>query len=401
MAVVSHLPHVVANLLVAPGRRGARRRDAARDRPELSRRDAGRGLQPGAVGADLQRQPRSRSARRSTTSCGGWGRCARCSTPATAPTSPRWQDVAVAAARRAAAGRPRRRRRGRGAADLRGRAQPARRRGRDRARAGPRGDQHHRHVARARGRQPHRHGHAVARPGRRRRARSGSSPSSGTRRRSGRRGERPLRAVRPPARHASPRRRTSRSRTARRCWGRCRPSRCGSPTTCAREDTLSTLEALRAVGALVEEHDDGTVVVRGSGLREAREPGGPIDVGNAGTLMRLLPGWLAAQEGRIFVLDGDSSIRRRPGRPDRRAAAPDGRRHPRHRRPLPAVRRLRHAACGDRLRDAGGERAGEVLRAARGAGGRRDDERRRARAQPRPHRADARRRRRRGARATG
>jgi 3-phosphoshikimate 1-carboxyvinyltransferase len=77
-------------------------------------------------------------------------------------------------------------------------------------------------------------------------------------------------------------------------------------------DTLSTLDALRAVGALVEEHADGTVVVRGTGLREAREPGGPIDVGNAGTLMRLLPGWLAAQEGRIFVLDGDSSIRRRP-----------------------------------------------------------------------------------------
>jgi 3-phosphoshikimate 1-carboxyvinyltransferase len=76
-------------------------------------------------------------------------------------------------------------------------------------------------------------------------------------------------------------------------------------------DTLSTLDALRAVGALVEEHADA-VVVRGSGLREAREPGGPIDVGNAGTLMRLLPGWLAAQEGRIFVVDGDSSIRRRP-----------------------------------------------------------------------------------------
>ena len=77
-------------------------------------------------------------------------------------------------------------------------------------------------------------------------------------------------------------------------------------------DTLSTLNALRAVGALVEEHEDGTVVVRGTGLREAREPGGPIDVGNAGTLMRLLPGWLGAQEGRIFVLDGDSSIRKRP-----------------------------------------------------------------------------------------
>ncbi|CAA9515999.1 MAG: 3-phosphoshikimate 1-carboxyvinyltransferase [uncultured Solirubrobacteraceae bacterium] len=76
-------------------------------------------------------------------------------------------------------------------------------------------------------------------------------------------------------------------------------------------DTISTLNALRAVGALVEQHED-YVVVRGTGLREAREPGGPIDVGNAGTLMRLLPGWLAAQEGRIYVLDGDTSIRRRP-----------------------------------------------------------------------------------------
>jgi len=76
-------------------------------------------------------------------------------------------------------------------------------------------------------------------------------------------------------------------------------------------DTISTLNAVRALGALVEERD-GEVVVRGAGMREAREPDGPIDVGNAGTLMRLLPGWLAAQEGREFVLDGDDSIRRRP-----------------------------------------------------------------------------------------
>jgi 3-phosphoshikimate 1-carboxyvinyltransferase len=76
-------------------------------------------------------------------------------------------------------------------------------------------------------------------------------------------------------------------------------------------DTTSTLGALRAVGALVETGDD-EVVVRGVGLREAREPGAPIDVGNAGTLMRLLPGWLAGQELRTFTLDGDDSIRRRP-----------------------------------------------------------------------------------------
>jgi 3-phosphoshikimate 1-carboxyvinyltransferase len=76
-------------------------------------------------------------------------------------------------------------------------------------------------------------------------------------------------------------------------------------------DTDSTLQAVRALGALVEEHGSD-LVIRGTGLREAREPEGPIDVGNAGTLLRLLPGWLAAQEGRSFTLDGDDSIRRRP-----------------------------------------------------------------------------------------
>jgi 3-phosphoshikimate 1-carboxyvinyltransferase len=77
-------------------------------------------------------------------------------------------------------------------------------------------------------------------------------------------------------------------------------------------DTDSTLAAVQALGALVELRDDGAVVVRGTGLREAREVDGPIDVGNAGTLLRLLPGWLAAQEGSSFMLDGDASIRRRP-----------------------------------------------------------------------------------------
>jgi 3-phosphoshikimate 1-carboxyvinyltransferase len=76
-------------------------------------------------------------------------------------------------------------------------------------------------------------------------------------------------------------------------------------------DTDSTLAAVRALGALVDERD-GVITVRGTGLREARVPDGPIDVGNAGTLLRLLPGWLAAQEGRSFTLDGDESIHRRP-----------------------------------------------------------------------------------------
>jgi 3-phosphoshikimate 1-carboxyvinyltransferase len=76
-------------------------------------------------------------------------------------------------------------------------------------------------------------------------------------------------------------------------------------------DTSSTLDAVRALGALVEPHGQD-VLIRGTGLRGAGESQAPIDVGNAGTLMRLLPGWLAAQEGCEFTLDGDESIRRRP-----------------------------------------------------------------------------------------
>ncbi len=79
----------------------------------------------------------------------------------------------------------------------------------------------------------------------------------------------------------------------------------------AAADTNSTLEAARRLGALVEPRAD-ELVVRGVGLREAAETAEPIDVGNAGTLMRLLPGWLVAQEGRAYTLDGDASIRRRP-----------------------------------------------------------------------------------------
>ena len=50
--------------------------------------------------------------------------------------------------------------------------------------------------------------------------------------------------------------------------------------------------------------------VRGVGLRGAAAAA--IDVGNAGTLLRLLPGWLAGQEEGAWTLDGDESIRRRP-----------------------------------------------------------------------------------------
>jgi 3-phosphoshikimate 1-carboxyvinyltransferase len=83
----------------------------------------------------------------------------------------------------------------------------------------------------------------------------------------------------------------------------------------AAADTEATLAAIAALGAEVRAREDGgreTLEVSGVGLRGA----GParIDVGNAGTLIRLLPGWLAGQgEGRgPWSLDGDESIRTRP-----------------------------------------------------------------------------------------
>jgi 3-phosphoshikimate 1-carboxyvinyltransferase len=85
-------------------------------------------------------------------------------------------------------------------------------------------------------------------------------------------------------------------------------------------DTLSTLGAVEALGADVRwERNSGegvlnppglTVWINGVGLRCAHSA--EIDVGNAGTLLRLLPGWLAGQAGEHWTFDGDESIRRRP-----------------------------------------------------------------------------------------
>jgi 3-phosphoshikimate 1-carboxyvinyltransferase len=97
-------------------------------------------------------------------------------------------------------------------------------------------------------------------------------------------------------------------------------------------DTRSTLAAVEALGAQVVSGTESMtaavppgwkgpmpelriapslgVRIHGIGLRGARSA--TIDVGNAGTLLRLLPGWLAGQEGERWTLDGDESIRRRP-----------------------------------------------------------------------------------------
>lgn len=77
-------------------------------------------------------------------------------------------------------------------------------------------------------------------------------------------------------------------------------------------DTESTIAAVRALGVVIEEHDVDRLTVHGVGLRGLRAPDGPIDCGNAGTLVRLLAGILAGQEWAEFELRGDESLSSRP-----------------------------------------------------------------------------------------
>lgn len=76
------------------------------------------------------------------------------------------------------------------------------------------------------------------------------------------------------------------------------------------EDTLSTLNAMRALG--VEAEDRGEeILIDGRGLHGLKEPFRPLDCGNSGTTMRLLAGLLS---GNPFfcVLAGDDSLSARP-----------------------------------------------------------------------------------------
>lgn len=77
------------------------------------------------------------------------------------------------------------------------------------------------------------------------------------------------------------------------------------------QDCLSTLKALQAMGVMIEGPFDTRVVVHGVGKYGLKKPKHIIDCGNSGTSMRLLAGLLVGQPFDS-VLDGDSSLRRRP-----------------------------------------------------------------------------------------
>ncbi len=74
-------------------------------------------------------------------------------------------------------------------------------------------------------------------------------------------------------------------------------------------DTEATVAAVRALGVEVEDVASDELVVHGAGLRGLRP--GEVACANAGTLMRLLSGIAAGQDGE-FVLTGDASLSARP-----------------------------------------------------------------------------------------
>jgi 3-phosphoshikimate 1-carboxyvinyltransferase len=79
----------------------------------------------------------------------------------------------------------------------------------------------------------------------------------------------------------------------------------------ASEDCLATLAAMRALGVRIEQPSATHVRVHGVGMHGLKGAGRDLDMGNAGTAMRLFTGLLAAQpfESRLV---GDASLMKRP-----------------------------------------------------------------------------------------
>jgi 3-phosphoshikimate 1-carboxyvinyltransferase len=77
------------------------------------------------------------------------------------------------------------------------------------------------------------------------------------------------------------------------------------------DDALATLSAFRAMGVEIERPGEGSVIVNGVGLHGLEAPAHPLDLGNAGTGMRLMCGLLAGQPFDS-ELTGDASLCSRP-----------------------------------------------------------------------------------------
>ena len=79
----------------------------------------------------------------------------------------------------------------------------------------------------------------------------------------------------------------------------------------ASEDCLASLAAMRALGVRIQQSSATRVLVHGVGMRGLRQAGRALDMGNAGTAMRLFTGLLSAQKFDSQLI-GDASLMKRP-----------------------------------------------------------------------------------------
>ncbi|MDR1954393.1 MAG: 3-phosphoshikimate 1-carboxyvinyltransferase [Candidatus Methanoplasma sp.] len=76
------------------------------------------------------------------------------------------------------------------------------------------------------------------------------------------------------------------------------------------DDTLSTIAAMRSIGASVETDGDKVLVAGGN----LHAPAAPVDVGNSGTTLRIFTG-IASIFNQKVTVTGDESLRNRPMEP--------------------------------------------------------------------------------------
>ncbi|MEW4447739.1 3-phosphoshikimate 1-carboxyvinyltransferase [Qipengyuania sp. JC766] len=77
------------------------------------------------------------------------------------------------------------------------------------------------------------------------------------------------------------------------------------------EDVLATAAAMRAMGATIDRHDDGSWSIHGVGVGGLLQPTSALEMGNSGTSTRLLMG-LVASHGITAAFTGDASLSGRP-----------------------------------------------------------------------------------------
>ena len=77
------------------------------------------------------------------------------------------------------------------------------------------------------------------------------------------------------------------------------------------EDCLASLAAMRALGVRIQQTSASRVLIHGVGMHGLRGAGRALDMGNAGTAMRLFTGLLSAQKFDSQLI-GDASLMKRP-----------------------------------------------------------------------------------------